>query len=59
MKKIYKFHIIMCVLLLLGFILNNVDEPSEIGVVNNFFLLLITFAYLIATLLGGFKKSTK
>jgi len=44
---------------MVGFILNNVDEPSEIGVVNNFFLLLITFAYLIATLLGGFKKSTK
>jgi hypothetical protein len=43
-------------LLLLGFILNNVDEPSEIGVINNIALSLISFSYLIAILFGGFKK---
>jgi hypothetical protein len=56
MKKIHKLHIIMFMLLLLGFILNNVDEPSEIGVFNNVFLTLITFSYLVANLFGYSKK---
>jgi len=56
MKKIHKLHIIMFMLLLLGFILNNVDEPSEIGVINNIALSLLTFSYLIAILFGYYKK---
>ena len=56
MKKIHKLHIIMFMLLLLGFILNNIGEESEIGAFNNVFLTLITFSYLVASLFGYSKK---
>jgi len=56
MKNLRLFHAIIIVLLVGGFILNNIGEESEIGVINNVFLILITFSYLIASLFGLFKN---
>jgi hypothetical protein len=42
--------------LVCGFIVNNIGELSEIGVINNVFLILISFSYLFANLFGLFKK---
>jgi hypothetical protein len=56
MKKIHLFHAIIIVSLVGGFILNNIGEESEIGVMNNVFLTLITFSYLVANLFGYSKK---
>jgi hypothetical protein len=39
-----------------AFIVNNIGEVSEIGIINNVFLILITFSYLFASLFGLFKK---
>ena len=56
MKNLRLFHAIIIVSLVVGFILNNIGEESEIGVMNNVFLTLITFSYLIANLFGYLKK---
>jgi len=56
MKNLRLFHAIIIVLLVGGFILNNIGEESEIGVMNNVFLTLITFSYLVAILFGISKK---
>ena len=56
MKKVYLFHITMVALLIGGFIINNIDELSDIGVINNIALSLISFSYLIAILFGNSKK---
>lgn len=56
MKNLRLFHSIMIVSLVGGFIVNNIGELSEIGVMNNIFLILITFSYLIASLFGYLKK---
>jgi hypothetical protein len=55
-KKLRAFHILIIVSLVVGFILNNIGEESEIGVMNNVFLTLITFSYLFASLFGLFKN---
>ena len=55
-KNIRAFHIIMITSLVGGFIVNNIGELSEIGVLNNIFLILISFAYLFGNLFGYFKK---
>jgi len=55
-KNIRLFHIIMITSLVCGFIVNNIGELSEIGVINNVFLILISFSYLFANLFGLFKK---
>jgi hypothetical protein len=56
MKNLRLFHAIMIVSLVGGFIFNNIGELSDIGVLNNLFLILITFSYLFANLFGYLKK---
>jgi hypothetical protein len=56
MKKLHLFHPIIIVSLVVGFILNNIGEESEIGAFNNVFLTLISFSYLVAILFGISKK---
>ena len=55
-KNLRAFHIIMITSLVGAFIVNNIGEVSEIGIINNVFLILITFSYLFASLFGLFKK---
>ena len=56
MKNLRLFHAIMIVSLVGGFIFNNIGELSDIGVLNNILLTLISFSYLCASLFGSFKK---
>jgi hypothetical protein len=51
MTRIIKFHIFIISLLAIFFILNNIGEGNAIVYINNFFLILFSFAYLLCLLL--------
>ena len=56
MKKIHKFHIIIITCLVVGMLVNNIGEANGIQLINNLFLCLITFAYIVANIIEYSKK---
>lgn len=56
MKKIQLFHISVITFLVVGLLINNIGEADEIQLINNLFLCLITFAYIIANIFIYSKK---
>ena len=56
MKKIHLFHIVIITCLVAGMLINNIGEADEIQLINNLFLCLMTFAYIIANIIEYSKK---